>query len=155
MEINKCYFHVLMPWQFQGLPRLLNLTGHQWWNNWNRDKKGRSGEFAHTICSSDRTISLPNYFEKLSWTATWFYNRRHCKWSDQNNLTGTGFIIDSTASGVTNIHHLRSTAEKDCVNFSAGFNQKKTLSIPAYCRFFIHVWKTDEISRTLHFDAWW
>jgi hypothetical protein len=36
---------------------------------------------------------------------------------------------------------------KDRVHFSTGFIQKKTLSIPVSCRFFIR--KTDEILRTL------
>jgi hypothetical protein len=64
-------------------------------------------------------------------------NRRRCERSDQKKSW----------------RHLscwRSTAEKIVYIFSTGFIQKKTLSIPlpASCSFFI--WKTDEISRTLH-----
>jgi hypothetical protein len=60
---------------------------------------------------------------------------------------GTCFMIDDAASGVTKWRHDVTSSvdvaprKKNCIHFSKGFIQKKTLSIPASCRFFIR--KTD------------
>jgi hypothetical protein len=62
-------------------------------------------------------------------------------------------IIDGAAGGGTKRRNdvtfplLTLHRRKDRVHFSTGFSKKKTLSIPASCRFFIR--KTDEILRTL------
>jgi hypothetical protein len=61
-----------------------------------------------------------------------------------NELFNGCFIIDGAASEATRRRHFSSV---DVRRFSTVFIQKKTLSIPASCRFFIR--KTDEISRTL------
>jgi hypothetical protein len=65
---------------------------------------------------------------------------------------GTCFMIGGAASGVPKRRHFSSVdvalRKRLCTFFFTGFIPKKTLSIPASCRFSIG--KTDEISRTLH-----
>jgi hypothetical protein len=62
-------------------------------------------------------------------------------------------IIDGAAGGETKRRHdvtfplLTLHRGQDRVHFSTGFFQKKTLSIPVSCRFFVR--KTDDILRTL------